>query len=291
MKKIIVLGSNGFLGRNLCDFFSNKIKFQLFPLSRKDVDFTDLSSLKQKVLDISPDYIIHSAVSLDNFENNIRMFYALENLACYVDKVIIIGSGAEYISSRYEPLMKESHFPIEPVFPKDIYSLSKYTISKLNTLSKAKNIYNLRVFGIYGPYEDFKRRLISNNIVRHINNLPLTYNRNVAFDYLYINDFLSSIESFLELDIPLFNTYNLCIGKGYKFQEIMNTLADVVGVDHSKIILKDPTPSNYEYSGDSSLLENEIGKIEKTSLFEAIKSLYEWYLNQDINELKLANEN
>ena len=251
MKKIIILGSSGFLGRNLCDFFSKNCNFELFPLSRKNVDFTNLDLLKQKVLEISPDYIIHSAVSLENFENNIRMFYALENLTSYVRKIIIIGSGAEYISSRYRPLMKESYFPNVTVFPKDIYSLSKYTISKLHTSSSAQNIYNLRVFGIYGPYEDFQRRLISNNIVRHINNLPLTYNRNVTFDYLYINDFLTAIESFLKLEKPLFKTYNLCIGKGYKFQEIMNTIADVVGLDHSKIILKDPNPSNYEYSGDS----------------------------------------
>mgnify|MGYP001397061430 CR=1 FL=1 len=287
MKKIVILGSSGFLGRNLCGFFSDNCNFELFPLSRKDVDFTNFDSLKQRVLDISPDYIIHSAVSLENFENNIRMFYALENLACYVKKIIIIGSGAEYIANRYKPLMKESYFPSEAVFPKDIYSLSKFTISKLHASSSVENIYNLRVFGIYGPHEDFQRRLISNNIVRHINNMPLTYNRNVTFDYLYINDFLSSIENFLALEKPLFNTYNLCIGKGYEFKEIMNTIADVVGFDHSKIILKDPTPSNYVYSGDSSLLENEIGKIEKTSLFEAINSLYKWYIDQDINKLKL----
>ena len=81
----------------------------------------------------------------------------------------------------------------------------------------------------------------------------------------------------------------ICKEKGLRMTEQRNTIADVVGLDHSKIILKDPTPSNYEYSGDSSLLENEIGKIEKTTLFEAIKSLYEWYLRQDINELKLTN--
>ena len=142
------------------DFFSENSNFQLFSFSRKDVDFTNLDLLKQKVLEISPDYIIHSAVSLENFENNIRMFYALENLASYVKK-IIIGSGAEYIANRYKPLMKESYFPNDTVFPKDIYSLSKYTISKLHTSSSAQNIYNLRVFGIYGPYEDFQRRLIS----------------------------------------------------------------------------------------------------------------------------------
>ena len=118
--------------------FSTNSNFELFPLSRKDVDFTNSDLLKQKVLEISPDYIIHSAVSLENFENNIRMYYALENLASYVKKIIIIGSGAEYIASRYKPLMKESYFPADPVFPKDIYSLSKYTISKLHASSSEK---------------------------------------------------------------------------------------------------------------------------------------------------------
>ena len=142
----------------------------------------------------------------------LRMFYALENVASLVEKIILIGSGAEYISARYKPLMKENYFPNEPVYPVDIYTLSKYTISKLLSISNAKNIYNLRVFGIYGPYEDFQRRLISNNIVRYLNNLPLQYNRNVAFDYLYINDFLSALERFLSLEKPKYNTYNLCVG-------------------------------------------------------------------------------
>ena len=145
----------------------------------------------------------------------------------------------------------------------------------------------MRVFGIYGPYEDFQRRLISNNLVRYLNNLPLQYNRNVAFDYLYINDFLSALERFLSLEKPKYNTYNLCVGKAYKFKEIMETIADVVGIDFSEIILNDSSPSNYEYSGDPTLIENEIGKIEQTKLVDAITNLYSWYKNQDLNSLKL----
>ena len=287
MKKIIILGAKGFIGKNLCEFFDNQEKYTVSPLSRVDVDFTDIESLTEKIKDISPNYIIHSAVSLDNFENNIRMFYALENVASLLEKIILIGSGAEYISARYKPLMKENYFPNEPVYPVDIYTLSKYTISKLLSISNTKNIYNLRVFGIYGPYEDFQRRLISNNLVRHLNNLPLQYNRNVAFDYLYINDFLSALERFLSLEKPKYNTYNLCVGKAYKFKEIMETIADVVGEDTSDIILNDSNPSNYEYSGDPTLIENEIGKIEQTKLLDAITKLYSWYKNQDLTSLTL----
>tara|TARA_B100000989_G_C19527996_1_gene467973 strand:- start:1312 stop:2178 length:867 start_codon:yes stop_codon:yes gene_type:complete len=287
MKKIVVLGAKGFLGKNLCHFFHNQEKYQVSPLSRIDVDFTDIEALTKKIKDISPNYIIHSAVSLDNFENNIRMFYALEKVAGLVEKIILIGSGAEYISARYKPLMKENYFSNGPVYPVDIYTLSKYTISKLLSISNAKNIFNLRVFGIYGPYEDFQRRLISNNLVRNLNNLPLQYNRNVAFDYLYIDDFLTALDRFISLEKPIHNTYNLCVGKAYKFKKIMETIAEVVGIDLSDIILNDPTPSNYEYSGDPTLIENEIGKIEQTKLVDAITSLYSWYKNQDLNSLKL----
>ena len=75
MEKIIILGSSGFLGRILCQFFSANSNFELFPLSRKDVDFTNSDLLKQRVLEISPDYIIHSAVSLENFGKEIKHIY------------------------------------------------------------------------------------------------------------------------------------------------------------------------------------------------------------------------
>ena len=60
-----------------------------------------------------------------------------------------------------------------------------------------------------------------------------------------------------------------------------------MGIDYSNIILNDSSPSNYEYSGDPTLIENEIGKIEQTKLVDAITNLYSWYKNQDLNSLKL----
>ena len=287
MKKIAILGANGFLGRNLYEYFSSKSNYQVFPFTRKDVDFTEADQLKSLIKRTTPDIIIHSAVSIENFENNIRMYFALEEIASLTKRILIIGSGAEYLSSRYKPLMEETYFPTNSNPPKDIYSLSKYTISRLHQSLKTTNIYNLRVFGIYGPYEDYQRRLISNNIVRHMHGLPLQYNRNISFDYLYITDFLSAIDRFLDLVNPKFNTYNLCIGKAYKFKHIMESIADVLCLPKTSIILNNPEPTTYEYSGNSTLLEKEIGPIEQTSLKEAITHLRDWYAAQDILSLKL----
>ena len=57
--------------------------------------------------------------------------------------------------------MRESYFGRH--IPTDIYGFSKYVIAK-DIESVRRNIYNLRVFGIFGKYEDYKRRVISNNI-------------------------------------------------------------------------------------------------------------------------------
>lgn len=288
-EKILILGSRGFIGKNLLNYFNENTNFMGIGLTRKDVDFSNPEELVKVVKNLMPSVVIHAAVSLDDFDNNIKMYFALENIAKFVSKIILIGSGAEYIPDRYKPKMKEDYFTKNCVSPKDIYTLSKYTISRLHQNSNLKNIYNLRVFGIYGPFEDFKRRLISNNIVRNLHNLQLQYNRNVAFDYLYINDLNSALERFIKLNKPKYNTYNLCTGKAYKFKEIMETIADVTGSSREDIILKNVEPSSYEYSGNSTLIENEIGKIEKTSLFEAIKDLYSWYASKDISKFKLED--
>ncbi len=287
--KLLILGSRGFIGKNVFNYFNENSNYKTIGLTRDNIDFSNSEELIKKVNEIMPSVVIHTAVSLDNFENNIKMYLALENIAKDVNKILLIGSGAEYIPSRYKPKMKEDYFPKNSVSIKDTYTLSKYTISRLHQNNNFKNIFNLRVFGIYGPFEDYKRRLISNNIVRNLNKLPLQYNRNVAFDYLYINDFNSAIDRFIKLSNPKHNTYNLCNGKAFKFKEIMNTIADVTGFPKHNILLNNSEPSPYEYSGDSSLIENEIGKVEQTTLYEAIYELNSWYSSQNISNFKLED--
>ena len=159
--KLLILGSKGFIGKNLFNYFNKNSNFNTIGLTRNDVDFSNSEELLQIVDTIKPSVIIHTAVSLDDFENNIKMYFALENIANIVSKIILIGSGAEYIPNRYKPKMRENYYPKNSVSPKDIYTLSKYTISRLHQDNNFKNIFNLRVFGIYGPFEDFRRRLIS----------------------------------------------------------------------------------------------------------------------------------
>ena len=53
---------------------------------------------------------------------------------------------------------------------------------------------NLRLFGVYGEFEDYSRRFISNNICRVLSGLPISMNRDMKFDYIYMNDLCFIIE-------------------------------------------------------------------------------------------------
>ena len=111
MKSILLAGSGSFLGKNIIDYYqNNQDNYKLIPVRRSDVDFADTKAFNKYIESVRPDYIIHSAASLDNFENNLRMYYSLEKVADKCKKIIILGSGAEYGSNRYKPLMKEEYF-------------------------------------------------------------------------------------------------------------------------------------------------------------------------------------
>ena len=54
MKKILILGAKGFLGKNLAEYFSSKEHYETIALSRSEVDFSDAEKLEEKVKNISP---------------------------------------------------------------------------------------------------------------------------------------------------------------------------------------------------------------------------------------------
>ena len=69
--RIIVAGSNGFLGKNLRDFFSSRSSYDVIFLTRDDLDLTDRLALTEFCKLHNPDLLLHVAVSLTDLTNNL----------------------------------------------------------------------------------------------------------------------------------------------------------------------------------------------------------------------------
>lgn len=277
--RIFIAGSGGFLGRNFKRYFSSCPDFDVSFLSRSDFDLSDPYLFSEYCKIHKPDLLIHVAVSLSDFANNIRLYLALEQCAPYCGKIIMIGSGAEYSHQRYKPLMDESYYAYDkPPTNNNVYHASKHLISRLHANTYASNIYNFRVFGLYGPYEDYTRRLISNNIFNFLESGYMHASANHAFDYLYVDDLISAILHFFgSSDSPKYNTYNVCSGRSDRFFDILKEVIISLGGVESSINMDSFKPTDLVYSGDNSLFESEFGyTISQTSYAESALTIKSW---------------
>src|SRR4030066_1887116 len=121
-----------------------------------------------------------------------------------VQKYNVIGSGALYDMRHYYPKMKEEYFDTH--VPVDEHGLCKYVCGKY--IQKADKMIDLRIFGIFGKYEDYAIRFISNMICKALFDLPLTIKQNRKFDYIYVNDLMPILDYFIQ-NTATYKEYNI----------------------------------------------------------------------------------
>ena len=271
--KIFITGSNGFIGRNLKEYFQDRYDGLCFP-ERQELNLLDSKAVYEYMAKNEFDVVIHCATTITSVEENLKMYFNLERCSKSFGKMFCLGSGAEFDKNNYIPKMKEEYFGKH--IPSDAYGFSKYAIAK-DIESKHRNIYNLRLFGIYGKYEDYKRRFISNNICRALSGLNISINKNVYFDYLYVDDFSRIVEMFIEKDAEK-RSYNICTGRSVDLFSLAEIIRQIDGRDIPIDIKEDGL--NAEYSGDNTRFLLEFGEFNFTQLKEAASQLYYWYRNK-----------
>ena len=268
--KVLITGTNGFVGRNLMEYFQGRID-DLYSPKRQQLNLLDSLAVFDYIKDNKFDLVIHCGVNIYSVEENLNLYFNLERCSRFFGKMFCIGSGAEYDMRNYITKMKENYFLKN--IPDDVYGFSKYIIAK-DIESIPRNIYNLRVFGIYGKYEDYKRRFISNNICRVLCKLDITINKNMYFDYIYIKDFCKIVKIFIDKD-SRHRSYNICAEESIDFLSLAEMIKQIDG-NKASIIVKEEG-LNPEYSGDNSRFINEFGKFDYTNHEDAISYLYNWY--------------
>lgn len=279
--KILITGANGFIGRNLKEYFINR--YDVYCPPRQELNLLDSPAVTSYLLRHTFDIVIHCAVTLTSVEQNLKMYFNIEKHSGSFGKMFCIGSGAEYDMDNYIPKMKEDYFGKH--IPGDVYGFSKYVIAK-DIESRPRNIFNLRVFGIYGKYENHRRRFISNNICRALCKLDLSINQNMFFDYLYINDFLQILEMFLHQDAQR-RSYNICTGKPIDLLTLARIIRKVDG-RALPINIKEEGFKK-EYTGDNTFFLREYGNFDFTPPEKAIEELYFWYKEPDNIELDVKD--
>ena len=277
-KTILLTGGSGFIGRNIHESFLVD-KYNVLSPSSLELNVADEKSVADYLHKHTVDVVIHAAVkpshrNAKDFSNifyiNTRMFFNLERYKEYFEKILVIGSGAIYDNRNYQPKMKEDSW--KEHIPVDEHGYCKYVCEKV--IAHCSNIYDLRVFGIFGKYEDYAIRFISNAICKVLFDLPISIKQNRKFDYLYVNDFMPILDWFVQNE-PKYQAYNITPDSSISLYDLAVIVREVAGKPMHPIVISQEG-MGLEYSGDNSRLKSEFD-LNLTPLALAIRDLYIWY--------------
>lgn len=277
MINILITGGSGFIGRNLKEYLSGR--YSVFAPTHNELDLFDPDKVRNYIVKNKVNIIIHCAnigggrntVGLEKLvETNLRMFFNIVRNEDIVEKIIHFGSGAEYDKSRQLMAIQEEEFGNK--IPKDDYGFYKFVCSKY--ILRSAKLVCLRLFGVYGKYENYLFKFISNAIVKNLFKMPIVIGQNVYFDYLYIDDLVRIVEYFVNNE-GKYKDYNIATGRKTDLITITQ-LINKISSYQSKIIMKN-LGLNLEYSADNKRLAEEIPDFKFTKMEEGIEKLREWY--------------
>lgn len=278
MKKILITGGSGFIGRNLVEGLADA--YEVLSPVRAELDLLDENAVQTYLSKHHFNVIIHTATwnatrnsskDLNKvLDHNLRMFFNLTRCQGEYGKLIYYGSGAEFSRPHWQPKMGEDYFDTH--IPTDAYGFSKYIMARHT--EQLDNVYNLRLFGVFGKYEDWEIRFISHAICKALYDLPITIRQNVRFDYLYVDDLVNITQWFLE-NKPSHRIYNICTGKSYDLMTLANKVNDAIGKIVDIIVAKNGM--GREYSGDNRRWLGEMGGYTFSEIESAIQQLVGWY--------------
>ena len=281
--KILITGGSGFIAKNL----SAQLKkyYKIIKLRRKQLDLLNSQKVFAYFKKNKFDVIVHTATydatrkhsTKDPSKvlgNNLTMFFNIVRCQDNFGKMIYFGSGAEFDRRHWIPKMKENYY--DYYVPQDQYGYSKYLMTKYTLLNK--KIYNLRLFGLFGKYDDWRTRLIPNLCYLTVMNKIIRIDQNKYYDFLYINDLAKIVQWFID-NKPKKNIYNVCTCHTIDFKNIAKKILKISG---KKLAIKIKKKGwGREYSGDNSLLLKELKGFKFTSIDVSLKSLYNWYVKNE----------
>jgi nucleoside-diphosphate-sugar epimerase len=289
--RLLITGGSGFIGRNLAEQLAST--YEVLAPSSSELDLLNEQAVRDYLDAHRFDVVLHAAVTRSNrrlaappnmLDRNCRMFFNLvRNLVPNEErfgKMIHFGSGAEYNRIQLPARVREDYFDAR--VPRDAYGFSKYICAQY--IERSDRVVNLRLFGVFGAYEDYTVRFISNACCRALKGLPIVLRQEIVLDYLYVKDLVKITTWFIENNARQ-KAYNVCTARPVALTELARLISQVsAGVSGGKsspnvsVLNEGMAP---EYSADNSRMLTEMGGYQFWDLQDSIRDLYAWYQQHD----------
>lgn len=303
MTRVLITGAAGFIGANLVrrmlhdgreihvTIVDRRADWRLADLAGDlrchIVDLRDPQAIATVVEHVKPRWVFHLAAhGAYSWQNDTRRiletnFFGTVNLleACAavgVERFINTGSSSEYGF--------KDHAAAEDTFlePNSHYAVAKASATlfcRYVAQSRKFPAVTLRLYSVYGPYEEPNRLMPSLAVHGLAGQYPPLVDPRVARDYVYVDDVVDAYCLAAERDHEPGSVYN--VGAG-----VQTTLAEVVAIAREVFDLRDEPPwgSMSNRSWDTTTWKSDCRKIQQSlgwrprhTLETGFRRLVEWF--------------
>lgn len=300
---ILVLGASGFVGANLfrmllaarSDVYGTKTQqwaWRLEGLPEQNILVTDLlvdTNIKTLVDTVHPrtvfDCVAYGAYSFEtdfdliyrtNINYTVKLLEELRKSGAI--RYIHAGSSSEYGDNASGPAEDTT-----PLTPNSHYSVSKMAVAGMLHYYGKKLRFpcaNLRLYSVYGPYED-AARLIPALIAKGVaGEYPPFVDPEISRDFIYVDD---ACEAFIDTALNLREdnwgeSFNIGSGVRTKISDMAAVARDIFGIaKEPKFEMRNRAWDVQEWYADPAKAKRLLGWAARATLREGLLKTVTWY--------------
>ena len=300
MRKILLIGSSGFLGKNVFDKINKENEVHIIA-GKKDCDVSNIDELRSCTVDLDFDYIINCAAFVGGIAYGYK--YPAEMLAINskISNNVYEVAKEKSVKMLVNPIpncvypghldtYKEENLwegpPHESVF---YYALAKRMSIALGSSYHAQhNLSSSSVImsNMYGPNDHFEesRSHAMGALINKIYTAKLKNEKTVDVwgsgnqirEWLYVEDGADALIKCMDLSDGNY-LFNIGVGKGISIIDLANLIKDYVGWDGEFILDTTKPEGVLEKKVDGSMGKDTINWSPKFNLDDGVKRTVEWY--------------
>jgi len=307
--KILITGANGMVGRNIAEFEKSK-NYTLLTPSSTELDLLSKISVDSYIKENKPDIIIHCAGIVGGIQANMAqpVKFLVDNtqmglniiMGAYesgVKQFINMSSSCMYPREAINPLGEELILKGELEPTNEGYAIAKITSTRLceyiNREDKSCEYKTVIPCNLYGKYDKFdpKHSHMLPAVIKKIHEAKI--NEQLTLDiwgdgearreFMYAEDLADFIYYALENFSNMPQNINVGLGDDYTINEYYQAIAEIIGYEGEFVHdLTKPVGMKQKLIDDTNL--RQFGWKYKTSLRDGIKKIYDYYLEEVIND-------
>lgn len=305
MKRVLLTGGTGFVGANLArrlireghdvhllvrpDMSPWRIEEIRDGIRLHEVELADESAVNTAVQEIRPDWVFHLAahgayswqtglqqIMRTNVTGTVNLVHAC--LRVGFEAFINTGSSSEYGAKDHAPSEQEW------IDPNSEYAVTKAFATqfcRFTALRHALPLITVRLYSVYGPYED-PMRLISSVIVRGLAGaLPPLVRPDIARDYVHVEDveraYLLAAQGADQA--PRGAVYNVGTGTQTTLRQVVNVARRMLPIreEPSWGSLADRQWDTDVWVADSARIRSELGWYPSHAFEDGFRRTVEWF--------------